>query len=53
LKVIEQFKDKETKRIYQVNDNYDGDRVSELQQKGVLEKPKPKPPKKQNKKSDK
>ena len=49
-KVIKRFRDKHTKKIHEVNTNYEGtaERIKELQEKGFLEKPK-----KAAKKSDK
>lgn len=51
-KVIKRFRDKNTKKIYNVGEQYDGTeaRVKELQEKGFLEKPKKAPPKKVDKK---
>ncbi len=43
MKVIKRFRDKETKKVYEKGDPYDGsaERIKELQQKGRLEnKPK-------------
>lgn len=41
-KVIKRFRDKNTKKIYNVGEQYDGTeaRMKELQEKGFLEKPK-------------
>lgn len=36
-KVIAGFRDKESQIIYVIGDNYDGDRVEELAEKGFLE----------------
>lgn len=49
-KVIKRFRDKNTKKIYNVGEQYNGtpERIKELQEKGFLEKPK-----KAAKKSDK
>lgn len=48
-KVIKRFRDKETKKVYNVGEKYEGtsERIKELQEKGFLEKPK-----KVSKKSD-
>lgn len=41
-KVIKRFRDKETKKVYNVGEKYEGtaERIKELQEKGFLEKPK-------------
>lgn len=42
MKVIKRFRDKDTKKKYEVDNVYEGDakRITELQKLGYLEKPK-------------
>lgn len=51
MKVIKKFRDKNTKKLYNVGDSYEGteERIKELQNKGFLEKPKKKKAKKEGK----
>lgn len=41
MRVIKRFNDRLTRKRYEVGQDYDGPRVSELQAKGFLESPRP------------